>query len=209
MVRWSTIVSDVTETTFGGILAAARLGEEWAVAAIWRDVHPRLLRYLRVAAPVAGAEDLASDVWLEIAAGLARFDGDRQAFLRFAFTICRRRVIDTRRRAGCRRTDPVAPDVLATRAPAGDGGLEVGLALEAALERLASLPRDQAEVILLRVVVGLDADSVGEILGKRPGTVRVLQHRGLERLGAALAAERSVTNVRPETILETDEPLSA
>jgi RNA polymerase sigma-70 factor, ECF subfamily len=202
-------VSDVTETTFGGILAAARLGEEWAVAAIWRDVHPRLLRYLRVAAPVTGAEDLASDVWLEIAAGLARFDGDRQAFLRFAFTICRRRVIDTRRRVGRRRTDPVAPDVLATRAPAGDGGLEVGLALEAALERLASLPRDQAEVILLRVVVGLDADSVGEILGKRPGTVRVLQHRGLERLGAALAAERSVTNVRPETILETDEPLSA
>ena len=202
-------MSDVTETTFNGILAAARLGEEWAVAAVWRDVHPRLLRYLRVAAPGAGAEDLASEVWLDIAAGLARFEGDRQAFLRFAFTICRRRVIDARRRAGRRRTDPVSPDVLAAHSAVGDGGLDARLAMDTALERLASLPRDQAEVILLRVVVGLDADSVGEVLGKRPGTVRVLQHRGLERLGAALAVERSVTKQSPGTILETDEPLSA
>ena len=202
-------VSDVTDTTFGGILAAARLGEDWAIAAVWRDVHPRLLRYLRVAAAGADAEDLASEVWLEIAAGVPRFDGDRQAFLRFAFTICRRRTIDARRRTVRRRTDPVSPDVLAARSSAGDGGLGARLALDAALERLASLPRDQAEVILLRVVVGLDADSVGEILGKRPGTVRVLQHRGLERLGAALAAERSVTKQSPGTILETDEPLSA
>jgi RNA polymerase sigma-70 factor (ECF subfamily) len=161
----------VTETTFGGIIAAARLGEEWAVAAVWRDVHPRLLRYLRVVAPSAGAEDLASDVWLEIAGRLARFDGDRQAFLRFAFTICRRRVIDAGRREARRRTHPAPPEVVAERACAGDGGLEARLALDAALERLAGLPRDQAEVILLRVVVGLDADSVGEILGKRPGTV--------------------------------------
>jgi RNA polymerase sigma-70 factor, ECF subfamily len=202
-------VSDVTETTFGGIMAAARLGQEWAVAAVWRDVHPRLLRYLRVVAPSAGAEDLASDVWLEIAGGLGRFDGDRQAFLRFAFTICRRRVIDAGRREARRRTDPAPPEAVAKRAAAGDGGLEARLALDAALARLAGLPRDQAEVILLRVVVGLDADSVGEILGKRPGTVRVLQHRGLERLGAALAAERSVTKHAGDTILETDESLSA
>jgi len=201
-------VSDLTDTTFGGVLAAARLGEDWAVAAIWRDVHPRLLRYLHVAAPRAAAEDIASDVWLELAGGLGRFDGDWQAFLRFAFTICRRRAIDAGRRAGRRRTDPVPPEVFAAH-PAGDDGLEARVALDAALERLASLPRDQAEVILLRVVVGLDADSVGEILGKRPGTVRVLQHRGLGRLAAVLAGERAVTNERAGTMLEADEPLSA
>ena len=201
-------VSDLTDTTFDGILAAARLGEGWAVAAIWRDVHPRLLRYLRVAVP-SGAEDMASEVWLEVAAGLGRFAGDRQAFLRWTFTICRRRVIDAGRRDGRRRTDPVAPGVLERRALEGDGGLGARLALDAALAHLSRLPRDQAEVILLRVVVGLDADSVGEILGKRPGTVRVLQHRGLERLAAVLAEERHVTKRGPGAILETDESLSA
>jgi RNA polymerase sigma-70 factor (ECF subfamily) len=202
-------VGDVTEMTFGGILAAARLGEEWAVAALWRDVHPRLLRYLRVAAPGAGVEDLASDVWIDVAGGLGRFDGDWQSFLRWTFTICRRRVIDAGRREGRRRTDPVPSELLAARGLGGDGGLDARLALDAALERLSRLPRDQAEVILLRVVVGLDADSVGEVLGKRPGTVRVLQHRGLERLAAVLTDERRVTNDAARTILETDEPLSA
>lgn len=201
-------MSDVTDTTFDGIFAAARLGEEWAVAAIWRDLHPRLLRYLRVTVPCGGVEDLASDVWLEVASGLGRFAGDRQAFLRWTFTICRRRVIDAGRREARRRTDPVAPEVLELHAPKVDGELAGRLALDAALAHLSRLPRDQAEVILLRVVVGLDADSVGEILGRRPGTVRVLQHRGLERLAAVLVDER-VTKPEACTILETDESLSA
>ena len=201
-------MSDVTDTTFDGIFAAARLGEEWAVAAIWRDLHPRLLRYLRVTVPGGGVEDLASDVWLEVASGLGRFAGDRQAFLRWTFTICRRRVIDAGRREARRRTDPVAPEVLELHAPKVDGELAGRLALDAALAHLSRLPRDQAEVILLRVVVGLDADSVGEILGRRPGTVRVLQHRGLERLAAVLVDER-VTKPEACTILETDESLSA
>lgn len=198
----------MTDSNFEGILAAARLGEQWAIAAIWRDVHPRLLRYLRVAV-AGGAEDAASDIWLDVAAGLGRFSGDRHAFLRWTFTICRRRVIDAGRRDGRRRTDAVPQDVLEARSCAGDGGLEARVALDAALGHLARLPRDQAEVILLRVVVGLDVDSVGEILGKRPGTVRVLQHRGLERLAAELGRERPVTNTGAKTILKSDEPLSA
>jgi RNA polymerase sigma-70 factor, ECF subfamily len=202
-------VSEVTETAFGGILTAARLGEEWAVAALWRDVHPRLLRYLRVAAGAEAAEDLASEIWLDVAGGLRRFDGDRTSFLRFVFTICRRRVIDAGRRAGRRRTELMPPDALAAAGPAAVDDVDAGLALDAALARLAALPRDQAEVILLRVVVGLDADTVGDVLGKRPGTVRVLQHRGLERLAKAVGEERRVTNDVPRTILETDEPLSA
>ncbi|HEX3266305.1 MAG TPA: sigma factor, partial [Candidatus Limnocylindrales bacterium] len=153
-------MSEVTETAFGGILTAARLGEEWAVAALWRDVHPRLLRYLRVAAGAEAAEDLASEIWLEVAGGLGRFDGDRTSFLRFVFTICRRRVIDAGRRAGRRRTELMPPDALAAAGPAAVDDVDAGLALDAALARLAALPRDQAEVILLRVVVGLDADTV-------------------------------------------------
>jgi RNA polymerase sigma-70 factor (ECF subfamily) len=61
---------------------------------------------------------------------------------------------------------------------------------------IATLPPDQAEVVMLRVVAGLDVTEVARILGKRPGTVRVLAHRGLRRLAQRLAAgdlPRSVT----------------
>jgi RNA polymerase sigma-70 factor, ECF subfamily len=50
-----------------------------------------------------------------------------------------------------------------------------------------TLPPDQAEVILLRVVAGLDLDEVAGVVRKRPGNVRVLQHRGLRRLAQRLS----------------------
>ena len=51
---------------------------------------------------------------------------------------------------------------------------------------LALLPQDQAEVLLLRVVAGLDAETVARITGRRAGAVRVLQHRALKRLARRL-----------------------
>ena len=44
----------------------------------------------------------------------------------------------------------------------------------------------------LRVIAGLDAAQVGEIVGKRAGTVRVLAHRGLRRLAQHLAERTGV-----------------
>ena len=56
------------------------------------------------------------------------------------------------------------------------------LATESAIALLSKLPPLQAEVIMLRVVAGLDTDAVAELLGKTPGNVRVMAHRGLKRL---------------------------
>ena len=49
------------------------------------------------------------------------------------------------------------------------------------------LPHDLAEIIMLRVVVGLDACDVARIVGKSPGAVRVAAHRGLRRLAGQVA----------------------
>ena len=57
---------------------------------------------------------------------------------------------------------------------------------------IASLPAEQAEIIMLRVVAGLDAVDVARIVGKTPGAVRVAAHRGLRRL-ASLAERTGVT----------------
>ena len=60
---------------------------------------------------------------------------------------------------------------------------------QAALDLIASLPPEQADVVLLRVLGGFDAEEVGAIMGKRPGTVRVLQHRALAHLAKVLSRE--------------------
>jgi RNA polymerase sigma-70 factor, ECF subfamily len=46
-----------------------------------------------------------------------------------------------------------------------------------ALALVRTLPPAQAEVILLRVIAGLDCAYIARLLGKTPGAVRVLLHR--------------------------------
>jgi RNA polymerase sigma-70 factor, ECF subfamily len=126
---------------------------------------------------------------------LARFEGDEGAFRGWAFTIARRRVLDLRRQRGRRQTEPAASESLADIPAADDPETTTLAALDADEVRrrlVEMLPPDQADVVLLRVVGGLDVDHVAEVLGKRPGTVRVLQHRALRRLAKEMSS-RGVT----------------
>ena len=177
----------VLEREFPAVLQAAILGDEAAFARLWRDAHPPLLRYLRVLAGDA-AEGMAGEVWLEVVRGLARFKGGELEFRGWLFTLARRRVIDLRRRdarhpvglaAGPGQLDRPGKDD--TAAAALDN-----LSTEAAVALIATLPQDQAEVIVLRFIAGLDAGQVARIVGKRPGAVRVAAHRGLRSLAARL-----------------------
>jgi RNA polymerase sigma-70 factor, ECF subfamily len=71
-----------------------------------------------------------------------------------------------------------------------DPALQVleGQSTRAALALVAELPPDHAEVVALRVLGGLEVAEVARIVGKRPGTVRVLAHRGLRRLAHRVEA---------------------
>ena len=175
------------EAPFASVLAAAKTGAEWAISVLYREFHPALLRYLRAQAP-ADAEDLASEVWLDAAAGLTRFEGDERGFRGWLFTIARRRLVDSRRR-DARRRSLLRSLERSHDAPDGAPEMPAASGAEAALALIAGLPRAQAEVVLLRVVGGLDAAEVGAIVGKTPGAVRVLQHRGLSRLAEQLLRE--------------------
>ncbi len=151
---------------------------------------PALLRYLRVLV-ADEAEDVASDAWLQIARDLASFKGDADGFRGWCATIARNRALDHVRR---RRSRPVAADAPVeeyVHLPAAEN--TEALAVErvdgnAALALIATLPPDQAEAVMLRVIVGLDAEAAGKVLGKRAGAVRTAAHRGLRNLAKQLGA---------------------
>jgi RNA polymerase sigma-70 factor, ECF subfamily len=177
---------------FPVLLAAARAGDDTAFAELWRDVHPPLLRYLRVLDWGAG-EDLAAETGLEVVRALDRFRGDEPGFRAWVFTIGRHRYLDWRR-AVARRPIPVDDDSpIANLAGSDDpaGAAAVADDTAAALRLIARLPPEQAEVVMLRVVADLDVSEVARIVGKRPGTVRVNTHRALRRLAELLEADKS------------------
>jgi RNA polymerase sigma-70 factor, ECF subfamily len=173
---------------FAEVLAAAQDGDEAAFSQLWRDGNPALLRYLRVIAS-DGAEDIAGDTWLQVVRGLAGFRGNEQAWRAWLFTTARRRAIDEGRRRARRPAAPLdgVPQAQLPRAQdAAEAALE-HLGTQSAMALLAGLPALQAEVILLRVVAGLDTETVAKLVGRSPGAVRVAAHRGLRRLAEMLA----------------------
>jgi RNA polymerase sigma-70 factor (ECF subfamily) len=167
---------------FGVTLANARSGDDAAFACIFRDVQPALLRYLRLI--TAEPEDVAGETWVQVVTGLRRFRGEEQDFRAWLFTIARNRAADAGRSRHRRPAVPLDLTEAAqqvTTPDAADQALEA-VSTQAAMDLIKSLPREQAEIIMLRVVAGLDTGDVARIVGKTPGAVRVSAHRGLRRL---------------------------
>jgi RNA polymerase sigma-70 factor (ECF subfamily) len=187
------ILGPVIGDGFEAVLKAAQGGSGEAFSQLWRDGNPALLRYLRVIVPEA-AEDVAADTWIYVVRGLVDFRGNEQEWRAWLFTTARRRAIDERRRIMRRPTAPlaeVASDRLPVSADAADEAIE-HMATRSVMALVARLPPLQAEVILLRVVAGLDNEAVARLVGRKPGAVRVAAHRGLRRL-AQILAETGVT----------------
>ncbi|MEV6809537.1 RNA polymerase sigma factor [Streptomyces sp. NPDC051132] len=178
------------DAELGAAVARAQAGDETAFAVAYRIVQPGLLGYVR---GLVGedAEDVASEAWLEIARDLGRFRGDGAGFRGWTATIARHRALDHLRR---QRTRPRAARLeqdaleLPGRHSTQDQALE-SLSTEHALELVRALPRDQAEAVLLRVVVGLDGPAAARVLGKRPGAVRTAAYRGLRRLARRILSD--------------------
>jgi RNA polymerase sigma-70 factor (ECF subfamily) len=167
-------------------LHAAIDGDAAAFTVLWRSLQPAVLRYLRVVCDDA-AEDVASETWLQVARDLSRFNGDATAFRVWLFRIARHRGIDENRRAWRRREEPHNTiEALRDTETVQDVVLEVIelFGTEWALGLINTLPPDQAEAVMLRVVAGLDVAATAKVLGKRPGAVRVAAMRGLRRLAA-------------------------
>lgn len=181
---------------------AAQDGDETAFRTVYRSVHPRLLGYVRTLVGDPDAEDVASEAWLQIARDLDRFSGDADRFRGWAARIARNRALDHIRMRG--RRPAIGGDETELTGKPGDADTAdeamESLATGDAMALIAQLPQDQAEAVVLRVVVGLDAKSAAQTLGKRPGAVRTAAHRGLKRLAELLGAEDSPDEVALDAV---------
>lgn len=162
----------------------ARLGDPESFRILYREVQPGLLRYITYLVG-SEAEDIASETWLQATRDLGKFRGSHGDFRRWITTIAHHRAMDHLRRAN-RHPSPVPVPVedlafVAGREDTADRAIE-SITTEDALALIASLPRDQAEAVLLRAVVGLDAKGAAQVVGKRAGAIRTAAYRGLKTL---------------------------
>jgi len=178
-----------------GHLVAMLQGDEEGFAAVYTDVQPRLLRYLSVLVGPVEAEDVAAETWTQAVRDLARFSGEMDGFRGWITTIGRHRALDHLRAAG-RRPLPADPhEVLWDTEVGADAltGAQEAWGTQRAVALIRTLPTEQAEAVMLRAVLGLDAKSAGAVLGRRPGAVRTAAHRGLKALARRLEEQSGNT----------------
>ena len=171
-------------TTLEEALIGARAGDEAGFLVLWEALQPRLLRYLRVIG-CDDVDDVAGETWLQVVRDLRKFKKDSaDEFRAWLFTIARHRAIDAAR-SRRRLRDKMLADALnpptTTGNPVEDEVFHE-LSTRQAIAMVAGLSKDQAEVVALRVIAGLDTDAVARMLRKSPGAVRVALHRGLRAL---------------------------
>jgi len=170
-------------------------GDGDAFRVVYRVVQAPLLRYLEVLVGPNDAEDVASETWGQACRDLGRFAGDADGFRGWITTIGRHRALDLLRQRSRRiRADQDLTGVDLPDSVDTERAMLEGFTTGAALAVIRSLPRDQAEAVMLRAVMGLDAKTAGAVLGKRPGAVRSAAHRGLATLARRLES-------RPESLV--------
>lgn len=169
-----------SEQDFQTLLAAARLGADWAWTVIYRDYSSAVLRYLKgQGAP--DPEDLLGEVFLQMVRNLGAFEGTERGFRTWVFMIAHNRLVDGRRRAARGRLDHVPHDELAVAAGSGDCEDDAmsRVDYEAVVTILKRLTPSQRDVLFLRLLARLTVEEVAAVVGKRPGAVKALQARGL------------------------------
>ena len=164
-------------------VAAIKRGERGAWEAAYLTYGPGLMGFLTFRlGDRDDASEALSETFLRAIEKVSNLRGGADSFRAWLFRIARNVSIDRMRaRARVTVTEDLneAPDVL-TGGPA-----DLVVAEEEAAQvrsALADLSDHDREVVWLRICVGLSSDQVGDIVGKRPGAVRMQQLRALESM---------------------------
>jgi len=169
--------------------AARRLSPE-AWSAIYDTNFPKIYNYIyRRLEDHAAAEDLASHVFLEALRGIRGFQYRGVSLLAWLYRIAHNLTCDHQRRNAARPVVHLGSGNGTHEPQISDASDRVDTCqdLSRALRRL---PDDHQQVLILRFIEGLPVATVAVIMGKRVGTVRVIQHRALGHMRRLLADPR-------------------
>jgi RNA polymerase sigma-70 factor (ECF subfamily) len=163
------------EPNYDHLVEEAIRGSDTAFTLLWRHFQPRMVRYL--ATFTNEPEDLSSEVWIKIAHSIKGFEGNAAAFKSWIYTIARNSAVDLARKKSRAGTTVELSD---------SDWIGENSSIVEIMDLIRRLPQEYSEIVLLRIVADLEVNAVAEIVGKTPGNVRVLTHRGLKQLNEML-----------------------
>lgn len=173
------------DTNDADLITRAKLGDQSAFTQIYERYANAIYRYIYFRVGEAElAEDLQAEVFLRMFEGLNRYEDRGWPISAWLYRIAHDRTVDTLRRRQTRR------HVQYERWNGSYDGPEdkIGTQLEheELVDSLNDLTDEQRQVILMRFMNDMSIQEVARKLGRSEGSVKALQHRGLQSLARRL-----------------------
>jgi RNA polymerase sigma-70 factor, ECF subfamily len=168
------------------LVDAAAAGDDAAWEALYRALYPRLRAFFVRRVGAEQADDAIGETMMQAVASIDRFGWTEAGFDGWVFGIARHVSVDHHRRQERVRRYHHISRMFSGNKTDGTAPVEQDLVIgddQALVRRLFSqLTPDEQELLELRVIAGLSAEQVGEVLGHKAGAVRTAQSRALAHL---------------------------
>jgi RNA polymerase sigma-70 factor (ECF subfamily) len=168
------------------LVEAARGGDQAAWEALYRSIYPRLRAFFVRRVGSGHADDAVSETMTRAVSSIERFAWTDAGFDGWVFGIARHISVDHHRRQDRARRYHHIGRMFSPNKSDGAAPVEQELVIndDQALVRdlFTRLNPAEQEILELRVIAGLSALQVGEVLGQSAGAVRTAQSRALAHL---------------------------
>ena len=186
-------------------LDRARRGEPEALSALYRQLLPGVFGYIAARVPDrATAEDLTSDVFLQMVESISRLRANDEASVAaWILQIARVTVAGYYRKRehqpafvsleprGWEEEESGASRVISDSNPNYDPvrSAEARDEWATVVKAINTLTEDQRQVLVGRLILGYDVATVAHMIGKKANAVKALQFRALQRLQRLLGKQ--------------------
>ena len=167
------------------LVVRAKEGDHGAFTQIYERYAPAIYRYIyfRIG-EVELAEDLQAEVFLRMLEGIHRYEDRGWPISAWLYRIARDRTIDVMRRRRNRQQVPL--DSWGGWCDGPEISVGAQLEYEELTSTLDDLTAEQRQVIQMRFLAEMSIQEVAQKLGRTEGSVKALQHRGLQSLARRL-----------------------
>lgn len=164
-------------------------GDKQAFGELYKLFLNRIYRFIYyLVGDEFSAEDITQNTFLKAWNSLPNYNIDRGTFQSYLYTIARNLVIDNQR-----RKKEVSLEGEFGEGIASEDNVEKNISRDESMQKvrdaLKDLPAMDRQLVVLRFFEDMHFDEISEVLGKKPGALRVRIHRILETLRVSLEGE--------------------
>jgi RNA polymerase sigma factor (sigma-70 family) len=187
------------------LITRATAGDRQAFAELYRQYMPTVYKFLyyRMGNNKAVAEDMTAEVFLRALRKITDFNWTGADFGSWLLRIARNLVLDNAKssRARLEILNDEMPEDSAGEDRSTESAVMENLDNQHIYTAIKQLSPDQRDVITMRFIQGMDVSAVADAMGKKEGTVRTLQFRGLKALQKLLVKDGfnapDMSSIRP------------